>query len=452
MIVNELLCYTIFCFKANVHDNLKRVLINFYNDKEIIESKKVLWNAGQEILGEYHNRIGSNNRPAIAAHIEDILEGIKSLDIADKLPDVVARNLDRVPDRQPEELNLLFVIERLSKIEKNYKVQNDAMAAMALKMIDLQMDNDKLKSMLDSMSDFCARTFNEPKKTDMQEIITSEPEIIQDTASISDETQNSGDTSTNNTVTNIEQEPETSSYASAITNGVNHQNSSQNNTTPIEAIPPDNTQANAPPDNTQANALPIDNVAPITVPNEQPHINRGIGQLQGPVRNIEQGSSNHHGHQRNRGQSNSRRPSLQRQNSGRAIYDNQGYQMAMSRQQKRRVLGRVFGQRTAASGGLQGAPLPKTHIWVSHVVNSDINILNTFLRDNNITVHNSFKVSHEEANFNSFKICINVPDLEIVLNEQFWPDGIKCQKWRKRNDSDVFSDEIRRNAPTQNIM
>ena len=37
------------------------------------------------------------------------------------MPSFVAQNIERLPDRQPEELNLLRIINRLSNIEKNIK-------------------------------------------------------------------------------------------------------------------------------------------------------------------------------------------------------------------------------------------------------------------------------------------------------------------------------------------
>lgn len=40
------------------------------------------------------------------AHIKDEFDALYKLDAADFLPGAVARNIDRIPDRQPEELNL----------------------------------------------------------------------------------------------------------------------------------------------------------------------------------------------------------------------------------------------------------------------------------------------------------------------------------------------------------
>ena len=51
-----------------------------------------------DILGPYPDRKSSDKRPATIPHLNDIMEGgIANLDTMDKLPDVVARNLDRVP-------------------------------------------------------------------------------------------------------------------------------------------------------------------------------------------------------------------------------------------------------------------------------------------------------------------------------------------------------------------
>ena len=50
---------------------------------------------------------------------------------------------------------------------------------------------------------------------------------------------------------------------------------------------------------------------------------------------------------------------------------------------------------------------------------------------NTIHIHSIEKVSHNGAMFKSFKICISLLDVDKVLNNSFWPNGIHCKIWRK---------------------
>ena len=155
MILNELLCYAIHHFSASAGNNLNTIILNFYEESEISDAKKVLWNACKDTLGEYPNRNGSPNRPAISAHIDDIMDAIKSLDIKKKMPNVVAKNLDRVPDRQPEELNQLFIIERLAKLENIFRAHDDSLSTMSIDVMQLKDNTRELKENLDSVSHIC---------------------------------------------------------------------------------------------------------------------------------------------------------------------------------------------------------------------------------------------------------------------------------------------------------
>ena len=107
MIINELLSYTLHCFNSNAFDDVKRVVTIFYSSDEVVAAKKALWAECETLLGPYPDRKTSDKRPATIPHIDDIVEAIKSLDALNKIPDVVARNLDRLPDRQPKEINIL---------------------------------------------------------------------------------------------------------------------------------------------------------------------------------------------------------------------------------------------------------------------------------------------------------------------------------------------------------
>ena len=47
--------------------------------------------------------------------MEDIFDGITSLDEKEKLPVFVAKDLNRIPNALPEELNMLSIIRRVAE-------------------------------------------------------------------------------------------------------------------------------------------------------------------------------------------------------------------------------------------------------------------------------------------------------------------------------------------------
>ena len=83
--------------------------------------------------------------------------------------------------------------------------------------------------------------------------------------------------------------------------------------------------------------------------------------------------------------------------------------------------------------GLQaeGAPLPERTIFVSRVIRSNEDDIKKCLTDTDDNVNNIIKSSHNDAKYKSFKIKISIIDLDKVLNNYFWPNGILCQMWRE---------------------
>ena len=141
MIVNEVLTYAIFSNNANNNDDCKKVMLSFYDENEIKSAKRSLWmECKKDINKEHHNRIDSPGRTAAAANIDDIMEAIKRLDAKGKLPDVVARDIGRLPDRQPEQLNMLYVIDEVADLKKAKITTQDTLSDMKIAIMKLQDD------------------------------------------------------------------------------------------------------------------------------------------------------------------------------------------------------------------------------------------------------------------------------------------------------------------------
>ena len=108
---------------------------------------------------------------------------------------------------------------------------------------------------------------------------------------------------------------------------------------------------------------------------------------------------------------------------------------------------RVYGRGEAGAGGLVGAPPPTRPLWLSRVVTGDTQIIRNYLSERNVMIDDDeiVKVSHEDAKFHSYKIYVSVDSLNTVLDDDFWPNGIRCELWRERNmnnDVDYNSDRF----------
>ena len=138
MIVNSLLGYVAHCHRSSTIGNIKMVIINFYNEMEIITAKKVIWADQEIILGKYQPRHSSENRPAIEAYVVDILDAIRKLDSKGKMPDILVKDLNRIPDRNPEEMNFLYYVNRVNDLEKSSNQQRKIIEDLCTNMMAVQ--------------------------------------------------------------------------------------------------------------------------------------------------------------------------------------------------------------------------------------------------------------------------------------------------------------------------
>ena len=76
----------------------------------------MLFDISGEDLGNFIERKRTNKRSSSLAHVNDIFQALIKLDGLNKMPIFVTRDIKRLPDRQPEELNLLSIVEHLSKL------------------------------------------------------------------------------------------------------------------------------------------------------------------------------------------------------------------------------------------------------------------------------------------------------------------------------------------------
>ena len=154
MIINEVLTFAIYCNNSNCIDNCKKVMLSFYSDDEIKSAKRSLWmDCSKDIKNVFQNRITTETRTASSANIDDIMEAIIHLDAKGKLPDVVAKDIGRLPDRQPEELNKLYIIKELAELKKAKQNHEDVLSDIKIDVLKLQDDAKKKCNIKESNED-----------------------------------------------------------------------------------------------------------------------------------------------------------------------------------------------------------------------------------------------------------------------------------------------------------
>ena len=86
--------------------------------KKIVQAKKILWTLCASDLESYTQCKNTDKRSSSKAHIKDIFDAFVKLDSSNKQPSFVAKNFDQLPNRHPEELNLVSIINRIYKLEE----------------------------------------------------------------------------------------------------------------------------------------------------------------------------------------------------------------------------------------------------------------------------------------------------------------------------------------------
>ena len=115
--INELLAYLCHYVHNSTITNIKNIIVGFYSFEEIVKAKKLLWELGKDHLDAYIERRTTDRRTCSEASLDDIVEAVKKLDMSSNLPNFVAKNIANIPNNQPEELNLMYIVKRVNSLE-----------------------------------------------------------------------------------------------------------------------------------------------------------------------------------------------------------------------------------------------------------------------------------------------------------------------------------------------
>ena len=73
--------------------------LKFYDDEEIMNAKKLLWDLGGNSLDDFCTRKNTDKRTSKEAHLKDIMDAMIKLDSENKLPNLVSKNIESLPVR-----------------------------------------------------------------------------------------------------------------------------------------------------------------------------------------------------------------------------------------------------------------------------------------------------------------------------------------------------------------
>lgn len=122
VIVSELLCFTLNKYGKSPDQNIKMVIIDFYDDEDILAAKKLLHSELMKVnvdgFPERLTQRKGDNR--IKMSVDDIFTMIARADelqVLVKIPTFVAAKLEKIPWLKPDDLDLCLLAKRLSKLE-----------------------------------------------------------------------------------------------------------------------------------------------------------------------------------------------------------------------------------------------------------------------------------------------------------------------------------------------
>ena len=97
----------------------------------------------------------------------------------------------------------------------------------------------------------------------------------------------------------------------------------------------------------------------------------------------------------------------------------------------------VMGTASPSSTSIKGAPHPRKEFFVFRLEKSTSteHLLN-FVREKGIKPVDAVEVSHPHAKFKSFKLTVEVSDVDRVLDSDCWPRGIGVRRYRPSRSSD----------------
>ena len=389
MHINELLTYIIHYRNNSTINNIKKVIINFYNCEEILLAKKLLWELCKDRLDLIIVRKSTEQRSSSEANLSDIVDALQKLDNEEAvIPNFVAVNLDRLPDKKPEELNIISVGNKISQLEdKSVNCDN----VLSEHTIDLSyLKSLDIEAKIKKIEDQITRLSESPNCKEQESIDNNDGKLNNKTAMIKDKGKNN-EISDDEWLTTDEDESN-GNYKN------NHRNSiSDKNIKMMKLI-----------NKVYGKSKKIPRKLKVKTTDLKP-------------KGIENGTS-----------------TLTTDDELSFPTDDEGFTEYISKNKRKRLISRANKDNL-----IKGAPLPNRHIFVGRFISGDENSIKKYLYASSVKFESIERISDKYARFNSFKITVPINFLNQILDEKFWPEGIIARIWKDKNGQHDKNDSDR---------
>ena len=116
--------------------------------------------------------------------------------------------------------------------------------------------------------------------------------------------------------------------------------------------------------------------------------------------------------------------------------DNDGFKRpSYHLRRERRKNKTIVGTSTNMSCSIRGAPQLCRDMFITRVdVGTSLEELTHFIEQHKIHVIKIVKVSHVKAKFSSFKVTVNVSDINSLLDANMWPSGIIVRRFYEKRE------------------
>ena len=107
------------------------------------------------------------------------------------------------------------------------------------------------------------------------------------------------------------------------------------------------------------------------------------------------------------------------------LYDDDGYEVYENKSTRKKRLIKEYANL------LKGAPPPIIRLFVSRVSFGSENTIDNYLRRCGVKPLSVVVASKPNAKYSSYKVSVYKTNVDAVLQDNFWPAGIKCRLWRE---------------------
>ena len=408
MTIDELLNYVSYYLSNSCIDKINKMILDFYSPDEILKSKKQLWSICKENLPPYIERKTTINRLSSEANLIDIIEAIKKLDSECCLPVFVTRDIERIPERQPEETNIVCILNRICSVEKlirdledNVILQNNNIKKFEDNILDKlksvskvvesnassELKSDNVGFEVDKTDMIDSETLRRFRKLKIYDDISPEPNVACNDASLGcDDFLNFLDSCDLNDRDSI-----------SLTNYQNKISMDKINSD-LEYD-----QILKPPQNFS------DKYNDVLKKNSN-QMNSSCVNISPKKRDVKFLCKDI------------------TKDLPRELVDKDGFTLFESPSTRKRRFNQF------KMNNFIGAQKSPVDIWIYKIVEGDLGTIKSYVESEGFRVKSIEQKSNINSKFKSFKLTVSGDDAQILLRPSFWPDGVKCKRWQERRN------------------